>query len=101
MELAIRQVEPGMVAGIDVRDRTGRVLIAAGTSLDAHQIKMLKAWGVGSIDVEGLVLDKAPLRDSAALNQLALELIDARDQKHPLINRLVGRLAQKLSESKA
>jgi len=97
MELSIKQVQPGMVIGLDVRDRTGRVLVAAGSTLDSHKIKMLKAWGIIGIDVQGEKTELAPPIDLQAWMAEALQRIDAADQQHVLITKLLPLFARRLA----
>lgn len=99
MELAIKQVEPGMVACLDVRDRLGRVLVPAGTPLDARKIKLLKAWGVNAIDVQGQVLEQIPLQDLAHWEAEAVALINPADREHALLAKLLPQLVQQLAKA--
>jgi len=99
MEMALNQVEPGMVTDADVRDRMGRVLVPAGTSLDARKIKLLKAWGIVNIDVYELTSPASPPPDMQSWLAKAKEKIDPADLEHGLIIRLLPIFAEKLAGS--
>lgn len=50
----IDQLEPGMVIVADVVDRTGRVLLSAGTTLTEKHLRVFRMWGVTQADIQGL-----------------------------------------------
>ncbi len=52
-EITIDKFKPGMVLARDAVHANGRVLLEAGTPLAANHLRMLKAWGVFSVIVEG------------------------------------------------
>ncbi|MDH5518377.1 MAG: hypothetical protein OEY36_11270 [Gammaproteobacteria bacterium] len=60
--IRISQVVSGQVVISDVKDRSGRVLLAAGTGLSDESIKIIKSWGVAEVDVE--LTDRQTKQDS-------------------------------------
>jgi HD-like signal output (HDOD) protein len=48
----ISHLKPGMVVRSDVKDRNGRLLVAAGTMLTANHIRIVKIWGIVEADME-------------------------------------------------
>lgn len=99
MEKTLREVEPGMVPCIDVCDLTGRVLVPAGTALNAKQIKLLKAWGIRNIDIAHDLSDELPSQDLQYWEQEVRSRIDIADLHHPLVLKLIPVLAQELAKS--
>lgn len=51
MRVRLADISQGMVLTADVRNRHGQVLLAAGTALDARQIRVLQTWGIASVQV--------------------------------------------------
>lgn len=44
----------GMVLAVDVRDRTGRMLLGAGAPLTDKHLMIFRTWGVAEADIEGV-----------------------------------------------
>lgn len=51
-EIELTRLQPGMVVGRDVKDRNGRLLVAARTSLTERHVRIMKIWGVNAVFVE-------------------------------------------------
>ncbi|PCJ13374.1 MAG: hypothetical protein COB04_16540 [Gammaproteobacteria bacterium] len=51
--IRVNEVSAGMMAGQDICDRSGRLLISSGTLLNDSQIRTLKTWGISEITVAG------------------------------------------------
>lgn len=51
--IRVSHVQPDQEISADVKDRSGRVLLLAGTVLTEKHIKIIKSWGVVEIDVVG------------------------------------------------
>ena len=47
------QLAPGMILGEHVKDRNGRILLAAGNILNARHLTIFKAWGISEVDIKG------------------------------------------------
>ncbi|MFQ5450548.1 MAG: hypothetical protein ACE5E9_07945 [Nitrospinaceae bacterium] len=47
-----RDLKEGMVPEKDVRDRSGRLILASGQVITARHIRTFKAWGVTDVEVE-------------------------------------------------
>lgn len=52
--LKVSHLKPEMVVGGDLKDRNGRLLVAAGTRLTERHIRIIKIWGVIEADIEGV-----------------------------------------------
>lgn len=51
--IRVHEVSSGMMAGTDICDRSGRLLISSGTVLNDAQIRILKTWGISEITITG------------------------------------------------
>ncbi|PCI41433.1 MAG: hypothetical protein COB51_14040 [Moraxellaceae bacterium] len=51
--IRVHEVSSGMMAGTDICDRSGRLLISSGTVLNDSQIRILKTWGISEITISG------------------------------------------------
>jgi HD-like signal output (HDOD) protein len=50
--IKVSHLKPEMLVGNDVKDRNGRLLVAAGTRLTEKHIRIIKIWGVVEADIE-------------------------------------------------
>jgi hypothetical protein len=75
--ISFDNLEPGMVLAADVKDRSGRVLLAAGNSLTEKTLRVFKMWGVTEADVQGVAQEEIIAKKSASLNP---ELVQAAEQ---------------------
>lgn len=73
----IDQLTAGMVLAHDVHDRTGRLLLGAGTELADKHLYIFRTWGVVEADIAGSDgADSAPALP-AELDPLALSAAEA------------------------
>ena len=77
MNKQLEQVTLAMILASDVQDPFGRVLIKAGQRLDERHIKVLKAWGISSVDVEATENGET-LHGEPAIPEDLRTLLDAR-----------------------
>jgi hypothetical protein len=47
-------IKPGMIVVSDVTDRTGRVLLSAGSEITLKHLRIFKMWGVTEADIVGV-----------------------------------------------
>lgn len=94
--IRISKVKPGQVVAVDVKDRSGRILLKADSVLTEENIKIIKSWGVVEIDVNG-DLAEAALDDEMMtvqpeeLQQIELGLSQRfrfLNRSHPFIGEL-------------
>jgi HD-like signal output (HDOD) protein len=50
--IKVSHLKPDMLVSSDVKDRNGRLLVAAGTRLADKHIRIIKIWGVVEADIE-------------------------------------------------
>lgn len=53
-KIKIHEVEAGMALASDVHDPNGRFLLGEGCELSEKHIKALQAWGVLSVEIDGV-----------------------------------------------
>ena len=94
--ISIKDAEPDMELGEDVTDRSGRVLLRAGTSLSEKSIKVLKTWGITHITIAGedsntpyqeIIAAHPELLEQA--NEMAAIRFKLVDKDHPLFKALI------------
>jgi len=97
--IPIDLLEAGMTLKSNVCDRSGRLLLPAGSELADKQLKILKTWGVTEADIErgpDEELADAAI-DVSAVDPLVLaeaeqaiaELFCHNDPQHPMIHELM------------
>jgi hypothetical protein len=86
-----------MILGADVRDRSGRLLLGAGTELSERHLIILRTWGVVEVEIAGA--DEGE-NDTLAVNAIDPALWDAiekeisplfryADTTHPAVKELM------------
>jgi hypothetical protein len=111
ISLNIEDIEPGMILGAEVKDRTGRVLLSKGTEITEKHLSIFKMWGVIDAVIENADKEKIEAKAAAALEpedlaeaQQEVEAIFrfVEEQDNPFIvelKRLGGiRIAQKKTQ---
>jgi len=94
--IRISNIKPGQIVAADVKDRSGRTLLAANSELTADNIKIIKSWGVVEIDVIGDVNEIDINADLPKINPEQLQAIELElskrfrflNKSHPFINEL-------------
>lgn len=95
--IAIENIETGMILAGDVHDRSGRMLLGAGVELTQKHLVIFRTWGVSEADIVGLGSDESADQlptdvdpeDLAAAEQALASLFRHTDQKHPAIIELM------------
>ena len=52
-QIAVDQVQAGMVLAAEVTDKRGRLLIPSGRTLDPKHVQALRMWGISRVEIEG------------------------------------------------
>ena len=55
----------GMILAADVKERSGRVLLRAGTELTERHLNIFKTWGVTEAEIESVGQDEAAVNAAA------------------------------------
>jgi hypothetical protein len=73
ISLNIQDIEPGMVLGAEVKDRTGRVLLSKGTTVTEKHLSIFKMWGVVNATIENADKEKIEAKAVADLDPSMLQ----------------------------
>lgn len=81
-EINVSNIKTGMKVAQDVNDSTGRFLIGKGVVIEEKHIRILKMWGVTSVDIEGANREQAAQDEidqiDPALLPIIREYVDSR-----------------------
>jgi hypothetical protein len=110
ISINIQDIEPGMVLGAEVKDRTGRVLLSKGTAITEKHLSIFKMWGVVDAVIENA--DKEKIEAKAVADISPTELVAAQEeidamfrfieqQDHPFIVELKRLGAIRIAQKKA
>ena len=61
LRVSAQAVKPGMVLANELRHSNGRFLLGKGTSLDENHRRIMKIWGIHSVEIEGGIEDSESL----------------------------------------
>ncbi len=95
--LRVKDLKKGMVSAKDVKDRTGRLILATGKEITVSHIKTFKAWGVTEVTIkESSAEETEPLSQRSNLpvevfEKLQKEMNDLfryADKDHPAMLEL-------------
>jgi len=89
----IKLIREGMVTATEVKDRTGRVLLASGKTLTSKHLKVLKTWGVTEINIISSKespsgsgkSDKSISVDPSIIKEMD-KLFQFADRRHPVVS---------------
>ena len=96
-KVSIENIEIGMVLASDVHDRSGRMLLGAGSELTQKHLVIFRTWGVPEADIAGqgsdvtaeqIPEDVDPL-ELAAVEQALAPLFRHTNRFHPAIIELM------------
>ncbi|MBF0622714.1 MAG: hypothetical protein HQL54_12385 [Magnetococcales bacterium] len=98
----LQDMQPGMILISDVRDRSGRLLLAKGKDVNARHLNIFKMWGVTEADVEVPKLSADDGDDDVSVNQdqnkrlkQAEILFRFADPSSPLVKELFRQFVQR------
>ena len=63
--ISLNDIQPGMKLASEVKDRNGRVLLAAGQEITEKHLKIFKTWGVTDANIEGASQEDMVAKDLA------------------------------------
>jgi len=52
-QLEIDALQPGMKVGRDVVETSGQILLRAGTEITEQHLRVLRSWGIQTVEIEG------------------------------------------------
>ncbi len=95
--LNINQIKPGMKLEKDVQERSGRVLLRAGTEITERHLNILMSWGVSEADIESASREEAEAERLQKVDPEILKKAEEQvrplfahaDQDHPAVRELM------------
>lgn len=89
----IKLIREGMVTATEVKDRTGRILLASGKTITSKHLKVLKTWGITEINIMSSKespsgseqIDKNIPMDSSIIKEMD-KLFQFTDRRHPVVS---------------
>lgn len=95
-KLSIDDIKPGMKLEKDVQERSGRVLLRAGTEITERHLNIFRTWGVAEVDIESMSREEVAAQAAREVDpeaMLAAEpyldpLFTRTDQDHAAIREL-------------
>jgi hypothetical protein len=95
-KISFEALKPEMKLAGDVIERTGRVLLRAGTEITEKHLDILRKWGVTEVDAEGATVE-VPAEDLQPLDPAVLHEAENRaqalfrhtDSNHPAVRELL------------
>jgi hypothetical protein len=96
-KVAIESLETGMVLASDVHDRSGRMLLGAGSELTQKHLIIFRTWGVldadiagqGSVEASDQIPEDVDPLELAAAEQALAPLFRYTNRLHPAIIELM------------
>ncbi|MBW2657514.1 MAG: hypothetical protein JRC59_07415, partial [Deltaproteobacteria bacterium] len=88
------KLKPGKILAQEVRDISGRLLLARGNEIGVNHIRIFKTWGVSEVTVEGPARGNEkpdPESNPEILEQVietAKTLFQHADLDHPVIKKI-------------
>jgi hypothetical protein len=89
----IKLIREGMVTATEVKDRTGRTLLASGKTITSKHLKVLKTWGITEINImsskespsDSEQIDKIIPVDPSIIKEMD-KLFQFTDRRHPVVS---------------
>jgi hypothetical protein len=96
-KVTLDNLTPQMILGADVRDRSGRLLLGAGTELTERHLYILRTWGVVEVEIVGIEDKCTDTEAPETIDPNLLESIESKispifyhtDRDHPAIKELM------------
>jgi hypothetical protein len=90
-------LSPGKILAADVRDRSGRLLLGAGTELSERHLNILRTWGVVEVEIAGSEDGECDLNSSNPIDSALWDAIEKEiaplfrhtDNTHPAVKELM------------
>ena len=102
----IKLIREGMITATEVKDRTGRILLASGKTITSKHLKVLKTWGITEINIMSSKespsgseqIDKSISVDPSIIKEMD-QLFQFTDRRHPVVSEFYNLcLARKAKE---
>ena len=77
-KLNLEDIQPGMKLERDVKERTGRILLRAGTEITDRHMNILRTWGVSEVDIENVTQEEVAAQAALQFDPEAFEKAEER-----------------------
>jgi len=90
----INNLQRGMVLADEVRDVSGRLLLAKGKTIQADHLRIFKIWGVTDVNIRGnhgltdAVIPDLDLEQMERIKENTLPVFSHTDLEHPAIKEI-------------
>ena len=92
----LEDIQVDMILASDVKERSGRVLLAMGSKISEKHLKVFKMWGITEADVKGIEKEELAANVVAQFDQHLFQEIEIQtrerfchvDMEHPFIKEL-------------
>ncbi|MGZ6236884.1 MAG: hypothetical protein ACXWMJ_06145 [Syntrophales bacterium] len=92
----LEDIQVGMVLAGDIRERSGRVLLAGGSEITENHLRVFKMWGITEADIKDVEKEEIAASIVAQLDPSLFQDIQSRvrerfclaDMEHPFIKEL-------------
>jgi hypothetical protein len=64
----LEDIQVNMVLARDIKDRSGRVLLAGGSRINEKHLKVFRMWGITEADIQGMEKDEIAAKIVAQLD---------------------------------
>ena len=89
-------IQEGMILAANIKERSGRVLLAKDSAITEKHLRVFKIWGITDADIKGIETDELAANVAAQLDQHLLQEIEVQtrerfyhvDMDHPFIKEL-------------
>jgi hypothetical protein len=100
----LEDIQVDMVLAGDIKERSGRVLLAEGSKISEKHLRVFRMWGITEADIKGIEKEELTANVVAQLDQNLLREIEIQtrerfchvDMEHPFIKELFRILALRL-----
>jgi len=92
----LEDIQVGMVLACDVRERSGRVLLAGGSVITEKHLKVFRMWGITEADISDVEKEEIAANIVAQLDPFLFRDVEGRvrerfrlaDMEHPFMKEL-------------
>ena len=97
MRVTITEATAGMVLREPTTNHQGQILLNAGVEIHAKHLRILRSWGVGTIDVED-PLSRSHPADSGGVDERVEEIVSRfrRVRDDPVLDQIMTVLVNRI-----
>ena len=92
----LEDIQVDMVTASDIKERSGRVLLAEGSKISEKHLRVVRMWGITEADIKGVEKEELTATVASQLDQNLLREVEIQtrerfchvDMEHPFIKEL-------------